>query len=121
MVQAPPVVNNVNLAVDDMIVEAGSSYQVPQVGAEVELANQGDLFTNDMEEVDRLMEMMENEEGEDTNVMWNAKATRYKTMAYNLREKVKFLTKENEKITRINDLSQKKLNEYKIYSAAEVL
>ena len=45
---------------------------------------------------------------------------RYKTLVLNLREKVKSVTKEKEKMARMNDLAQKRLHEYNAYSAAEV-
>ena len=86
----------------------------------MELEGQRSIFSNDMAEVDRMFEAMEEEESEDTNAGWKAKAMRYKTLAYNLREKVKAETKEREKMARLHDLAQKKLHEYNVYSAVEV-
>ena len=102
--------------------EGENSNQIPHIGAMLEITSQqGDIFSSDMDEVDRLMELMENEVEEESVSVLKSKVARYKTMAINLREKVKSLTKENERMVRINDLSQKKLHEFKSYSAAEVV
>ena len=102
------------LGSQELVIEGGEGYFVPEVGAmeEVVAEHQGKLVSAGIDEVDRMIEQLEESVTEESAKGWKEKASMYKTVVKNLRAKVRELQEGNVKLVKENDLGKKRLSEY---------
>ena len=106
------------LGSQELVIEGGEGYFVPEMGAmeEVVAEHQGKLVSAGIDEVDRMIEQLEENATEESVKGWKEKASMYKTVVKNLRAKVRDLQEGNVKLVQENNLGKKRLREYQSHS-----
>ena len=115
-VTSEPMFGNVEVVIDE-----DEMYQVPGIGREEEVGISDQDAVLGPEDVDVMVHGLETEVTEESIRGWKCKASRYKSLVATLMVNVKDLKEANVKLLRLADRNEKKLVEYKAYSAAEVV
>ena len=121
VVQTHDVENDSMFGIIETTVEGDLSYQVPGIGGEVEVNTENNGNVLGADDVELIAFNLEKEATEESINGWKSKASRYKSLVCTLLSQKKSLKESNVKLVRQGDLNEKKLAEFKTYSASEVL